>query len=126
GTAKWTAPLVDGRRLVTGQRVAVLDGTDRLLVFAPADGTAEELGVGGTINDVTMSRDGRVVGAIVHSRRAVLFTLPCANPSASAPWSRSSYLLFRVRSTVLAPRSPHRSRIRTRMHPRPCAASSSI
>src|SRR5439155_16295677 len=27
GTAKWTAPLVDGRRLVTGQRVAVLDGT---------------------------------------------------------------------------------------------------
>ena len=76
GTAKWTAPLVDGRRLVTGQRVAVLDGTDRLLVFAPADGTAEELGVGGTINDVTMSRDGRVVGAIVDSRRAVLFTLP--------------------------------------------------
>ena len=67
---------MDGRRLVTGQRAAVLDGTDRLLVFAPADGTAEELGVGGTINDVTMSRDGRVVGAIVDSRRAVLFTLP--------------------------------------------------
>jgi hypothetical protein len=76
GTAKWTAPLVDGRRLVVGQRAAVLDGTDRLLVFASADGTADELGVGGTINDLTMSRDGRVVGVIVDSRRAVLFTLP--------------------------------------------------
>ena len=76
GIAKWTAPLVDGRRLVTGQRVAVLDGTDKLLVFSPDDGTAEELGVGGTINDLTMSRDGRVIGVIVDSRRAVLFTLP--------------------------------------------------
>src|SRR5207253_10014481 len=76
GTAKWTAPLVDGRGLVTGQRVTVLDGTDKLLVFAPGDGTAEELGVGGTINDLTMSRDGRVIGVIVDSRRAVLFTLP--------------------------------------------------
>ena len=76
GTAKWTAPLVDGRRLVTGQRVAVLDGTDKLLVFSPDDGTADELGVGGTINDLTMSRDGRVIGVIVDSRRAVLFTLP--------------------------------------------------
>ena len=76
GATRWTAPLVDGRRLVVGQRAAVLDGTDRLLVFASGDGTADELGVGGTINDVTMSRDGRVVGVIVDSRRAVLFTLP--------------------------------------------------
>ena len=76
GMRKWTAPLVDGRRLVAGQRVVVLDGTDRLLVFAPADGAADELGTGGTINDVTMSRDGHVVGVIVESRRAVLFTLP--------------------------------------------------
>jgi hypothetical protein len=76
GTARWTVPLVDGRRLVVGQRAAVLDGTDRLLVFAPGDGAADELGVGGTINDVTMSRDGRVVGVVVDSRRAVLFTLP--------------------------------------------------
>jgi hypothetical protein len=76
GARKWTAPLVDGRRLVVGQRVAVLDGTDKLLVFAPADGTVDELGTGGTINDVTISRDGRVVGVIVDSRRAVLFTLP--------------------------------------------------
>jgi len=76
GTARWTAPLVDGRRLVIGQRVAVLDGTDKLLVFAPADGAGDELGVGGTINDLTISRDGRVIGVVVDSRRAVLFTLP--------------------------------------------------
>ena len=76
GAVKWTAPLVDGRRLVVGRRAVVLDGTDKLLVFAPADGAVDELGAGGTINDLTMSRDGRVVGAIVDARRAVLFTLP--------------------------------------------------
>jgi hypothetical protein len=76
GGTKWTAPLVDGRRLVVGRRAVVLDGTDKLVAFVPGDGTAEELGAGGTINDVTMSRDGRVIGAIVDSRRAVLFTLP--------------------------------------------------
>lgn len=76
GAAKWTAQLVDGRRLVAGRRAVVLDGTDRLMAFAPADGTADELGAGGTINDLTMSRDGRVVGVIVDARRAVLFTLP--------------------------------------------------
>ena len=54
----------------------MLDGTDRALAFNPADGTAEELGAGGTINDLAMSRDGRVVGVIVDARRAVLFTLP--------------------------------------------------
>jgi hypothetical protein len=76
GASRWTAPLVDGRRLIAAQRAVVLDGTDKLLAFAPADGAAEELGAGGTINDVTMSRDGRVVGVIVDARRAVLFTLP--------------------------------------------------
>jgi len=76
GAARWTAPLVDGRRLVAGRRAVVLDGTDRALAFDPADGTAEELGAGGTINDLAMSRDGRVVGVIVDARRAVLFTLP--------------------------------------------------
>jgi len=76
GTVRWTAPLVDGRRLVGATRAVVLDGTDRLLAFAPADGAAEELGAGGTIQDLTMSRDGRVVGVIVDARRAVLFTLP--------------------------------------------------
>jgi hypothetical protein len=67
---------VDGRRLVVGRRAVVLDGTDKVLAFNPADGTADELGAGGTINDLTMSRDGRVVGVIVDARRAVLFTLP--------------------------------------------------
>lgn len=76
GATKWTAPLVDGRRLVAARRAIVLDGTDKLLAFAPADGSADELGAGGTIGDVTISADGRVVGAIVDSRRAVLFTLP--------------------------------------------------
>ena len=76
GAAKWTAPLVDGRRLVAARRAVVLDGTDKALAFNPADGTAEELGAGGTINDLTMSRDGRVIGVIVDARRAVLFTLP--------------------------------------------------
>ena len=76
GVAKWTAPLVDGRRLAAARRAVVLDGTDKALAFNPADGTADELGAGGTINDLTMSRDGRVIGVIVDSRRAVLFTLP--------------------------------------------------
>src|SRR5438309_8358181 len=75
-SVRWTAPLVDGRRLVAARRAVVLDGADRLLAFAPADGAADELGAGGTITDVTMSRDGHVIGAIVDTRRAVLFTLP--------------------------------------------------
>jgi hypothetical protein len=76
GATKWTAPLVDGRRLLAARRPVVLDGTDKLLALGPSDGAAEELGAGGTINDVTVSRDGRVVGVIVDARRAVLFTLP--------------------------------------------------
>jgi hypothetical protein len=76
GAVKWTAPLTDGRRLAVGRRAIVLDGTDKALAFNPADGTADELGAGGTINDLTISRDGRVVGVVVDARRAVLFTLP--------------------------------------------------
>jgi hypothetical protein len=76
GVLKWTAPLTDGRRLVAARRAVVLDGTDRVVAFGLADGAADELGAGGTINDLTMSRDGRVVGVIVDARRAVLFTLP--------------------------------------------------
>ncbi len=76
GAAMWTAPLVDGRRLAVGRRAVVLDGTDKALVLDPVSGAADELGAGGTINDLAISRDGRVVGVIVDSRRAVLFTLP--------------------------------------------------
>jgi hypothetical protein len=75
GTVRWTAPLGDGRRLVAARRAVVLDGTDKVLAFGP-DGVGEELGAGGTINDLAMSRDGSVVGVIVDARRAVLFTLP--------------------------------------------------
>jgi hypothetical protein len=76
GAVKWTVPLTDGRRLAVGRRAVVLDGTDKALAFNPADGTVDELGAGGTINDLTMSRDGRIVGVVVDARRAVLFTLP--------------------------------------------------
>jgi hypothetical protein len=76
GTVRWSAGLVDGRRMVVGRRPVVLDGTERLLAFAPADGAADELSPGGAISDLTMSSDGRVIGVIVDARRAVLFTLP--------------------------------------------------
>jgi len=76
GAVRWTAPLVDGRRLVAARRPVVVDGADKLVAFAPADGTAEELGAGGVVGDLSMSRDGRVIGVIVDARRAVLFTLP--------------------------------------------------
>src|SRR2546426_508902 len=76
GGQRWTAPLLDGRRLVAGMRAVVLDGTDRLVAFAPADGAVDELGAGGTVGDLVATPDGRVVGAIVDARRAVLFTLP--------------------------------------------------
>jgi hypothetical protein len=76
GATKWKAPLVDGRRLIAARRAVVLDGTDRLVAFAAADGAADELGAGGAISDLTMSHDGKTVAAVVDQRRAVLFTLP--------------------------------------------------
>jgi hypothetical protein len=76
GATKWRAPLVDGRRLVGARRAVVLDGTDRLVAYAPADGAADEIGAGGAITDLAMSHDGKTVAAIVDQRRAVLFTLP--------------------------------------------------
>jgi hypothetical protein len=76
GARRWTAPLVDGRRLAAGRRAVVLDGTDRVLVFGAADGAQDELGVGGTVQDLVVARDGKTVGVVVDARRAVLFTLP--------------------------------------------------
>jgi len=70
-----TIPLVDPRRLVIALRPLVVDGADRLLAVA-ADGSTDELGVGGTIQDVTASPDGRRVAVLVEGRRAVLFTMP--------------------------------------------------
>jgi hypothetical protein len=75
GIRRWTMTLTDGRRLAVGRRAVVLDGTDRLLTLA-ADGATDELGAGGTVLDIALSRDGKTVGAIVDARRAVLFTLP--------------------------------------------------
>jgi hypothetical protein len=76
GAVRWTAPLVDGRRLVVARRPVVIDGTDKLVAFSTANGAADELGAGGTVSDLAMSGDGRVIGAIVDAGRAVLFTLP--------------------------------------------------
>lgn len=75
GATRWEVVLVDGRRMVIGQRALVLDGTDRVAVIA-ADGTVDDLGIGGTVQDLAASPDGRRVAVLLESRRAVLFTLP--------------------------------------------------
>jgi len=75
GAPRWQAVLVDGRRMVMGQRTLVLDGTDRVAVIA-ADGTIDDLGIGGTVQDFAVSPDGRRVAVLLESRRAVLFDLP--------------------------------------------------
>ncbi|HEX4744317.1 MAG TPA: hypothetical protein VFW12_06565 [Candidatus Limnocylindria bacterium] len=75
GQPRWTAALTDGRRLVAAKRIIVLDGTERLLALDAA-GRPEELGTGGTIQDISASADGVRVAALVDARRAVLFTLP--------------------------------------------------
>lgn len=76
GSLKWTQPLVDGRRLAIGTRAVVLDGTDKLIAFAPADGTPDVLAPVGEIRDLVVSRDGKWIGVIADARRAVLFKLP--------------------------------------------------
>jgi hypothetical protein len=75
GTAKWTQPLVDGRRMAVGLRPVVLDGTDRLIALAPADGAVDTFAPIGLIQDLVVSRDGHWVGVIADARRAVLFKL---------------------------------------------------
>ena len=76
GSRRWTTTFTDGRRLAVGRRAVVVDGVDRLIAIAPSDGAIEELGAGGTVQDVVVSRDGKTVGVVVDARRAVLFTLP--------------------------------------------------
>lgn len=75
GAQLWSAPLVDGRRLVLASRPVVLDGTERLLAFSPQDGTADALAPVGTIQDLTASADGKWVAVIADAWRAVLFRL---------------------------------------------------
>lgn len=72
---RWTLALVDGRRLVAASRALVVDGPDRLLAVA-ADGSAEELGSAGAVQDIAASLDGKRVVALVEGRRALLFSLP--------------------------------------------------
>ena len=74
-TVRWSKPLVDGRRIAVGIRPVVLDGSDKLIAFAPADGTPDLLAPVGLIQDLVVSRDGRWVGVIADARRAVLFKL---------------------------------------------------
>ncbi len=75
GPPRWTAPLTDGRRLVIAKRAIVLDGTERLIAVDKS-GQLDELGTGGTIQDVAVSADGLRVAALVEGRRAVLFSMP--------------------------------------------------
>jgi hypothetical protein len=76
GATRWTAPLVDGRRIAVGLRAVVLDGTDRVIALDPKTGAIDELAPVGQIQDLVVSRDGRWVGLIAEARRAVLFRLP--------------------------------------------------
>ncbi len=75
GAVSWTSPLLDGRRMVVGRRAVVLDGTEKLVSFVPADGRPDPLAPVGTIQDLTVSRDGSWVGVIADAWRAVLFRL---------------------------------------------------
>ena len=43
GSVRWSQPLTDGRRMAVGIRPVVLDGTDKLVTFAPADGVVDTL-----------------------------------------------------------------------------------
>ena len=76
GSTRWTAALIDGRRIAVGLRAVVLDGTDRLIALDPKTGAIDELAPVGQIQDLVVSRDGRWVGLIAEARRAVLFRLP--------------------------------------------------
>jgi len=76
GATRWSQTLVDGRRLAVVSRPVVLDGTDKLVAFAPADGAPDTLAPVGVIQDLVASRDGKWIGVISDARRAVLFKLP--------------------------------------------------
>jgi hypothetical protein len=75
GAVRWAQPLIDGRRIAIGKRAVVLDGTDKLVTFAPDDGALDLLAPVGDIQDLVVSKDGKWVGVIADARRAVLFKL---------------------------------------------------
>src|SRR5205807_10615666 len=70
GSRRWTTTLTDGRRLAVGRRPVVLDGSDRVVAIAPADGAVHELGAGGAVQDLVAARDMNTVGFVAGGRRA--------------------------------------------------------
>ena len=75
GEVRWSAPLIDGRRLAIGSRPVVLDGADRLLTFT-SKGLVEDLGVTGNVQDLSVSSDGKRVAVLTEGYRALIFKLP--------------------------------------------------
>jgi hypothetical protein len=72
---QWSAPLVDGRRLLVAARPVVLDGADRALTFSTS-GIAEALGTTGTIQDIAASANGKHIAVLGDGSRAQIFKLP--------------------------------------------------
>lgn len=72
---EWSAPLVDGRRLVVVDRPVVLDAADRVLTFS-ASGIAETFGTSGTIQDISVSPNGKHLAVLGDGSRAQIFKLP--------------------------------------------------
>lgn len=73
--ARWTAKLVDGRRVAVGRQVVVQDGLGRVLAVDPATGASEELAAAGDVVDLAVSQDGARVLVLV-AGRALVFALP--------------------------------------------------
>jgi hypothetical protein len=72
---EWSAPLVDGRRLLVADRPVVLDGADRALTFSTS-GIAETFGTTGTIHDIAASPNGKHIAVLGDGSRAQIFKLP--------------------------------------------------
>ena len=74
GVLRWQAALTDGRRVVPGLRTLVLDAADTIWAIN-AEGTIDQLGLDGQVQDVVVSSDGKRVAVVVDGRRALLFDL---------------------------------------------------
>lgn len=74
GSAKWQAPLTDGRKLITGARTLVWDGADVVWAIT-ADGAIDALGIDGTVQDLVTSADGKRAAVVLDGRRALVFEL---------------------------------------------------
>ncbi|MBM4435083.1 MAG: hypothetical protein FJ028_08290 [Chloroflexi bacterium] len=75
GETLWSTPLIDARRLVLAKRPVVLDAADRLMVFGEK-GATSDLGVSGSVLDVSASPDGARLAVLNDSRRAYVYRLP--------------------------------------------------